>query len=245
MPLTRKAASLLFALVLPTLASAQNTGNGFLFGTPNSAFRIRTGWAGADARSDLFKQITGDLTVNRRDYSSMMLGADASFLVKGNTHLMATLELSGMDKDTHFRDFIDNKGNEIEQHNRFRRMPLTLSVKQYITSTGRSIGKFAWIPSRASAYVGAGGGVQWYQFLQEGDFIDSSMAVFHDVFLSDGWAPMAHAFAGVDYTLTPKTALTTEVKYARSHARLSRDFVDFAPIDLSGFSTTVGLTFRF
>jgi hypothetical protein len=236
----------LLTLALPVSAIAQETGKGFLFGTPVGSVRVRTGWAGADARSDLFSFTTNELTLNRRDFSSLMLGGDAAIRIQNNTHLMLSMELSGMDKGSEFRRFIDNDDKPIEQSTRFRRIPITLSLKQYLTSPGRSIGRFAWIPSRAAAYVGAGGGMQWYQFRQEGDFIDyATMDVFHDFYASEGWAPLMHAFAGVDYTLSPQLALTTEAKYSRSHGKLSRDFVDFAPLDLSGFSTTVGLTVRF
>jgi hypothetical protein len=249
MPSIHKVASLLLlsvAVALPAAATAQDTGKGFLFGSPTGSLRIRTGWSGANAKSDLFQFATDTLSLNRRDFSSLMIGGDATVKLLGNTHLMLSIELSGMDKGSEFRHFIDNNDEPIQQTTRFRRVPVTLSIKQYVTSTGRSIGKLAWVPSRAAAYVGAGGGIQWYQFRLKGDFIDmETMDVFYDVLSSERWVPIAHAFAGVDYTLTPLLALTTEAKYSRSHGELSRDFVGFAPLDLSGFSTTLGLTVRF
>jgi hypothetical protein len=104
----------------------------------------------------------------------------------------------------------------------------------------------AWIPSRAAVYVGAGGGAQHYQFKQSGDFIDmETMDVFNDQYVSKGWAPLGQALAGVDYTLTPRFALTAEGKYVWSSAQLSRDFSNFQRLDLSGFTTTAGITVRF
>jgi hypothetical protein len=51
--------------------------------------------------------------------------------------------------------------------------------------------------------------------------------------------------AGVDYALGPRFAITTEARYLWSNAELSQDFSGFQPLDLSGLSTTVGLSIRF
>ena len=237
-----------FALLaaLPATAFAQDTGNGFLFGSPHGSATFRGGWSAPRASGDLFAFTTDQLTLNRGDFSSPDVGMDLTFHVFRRTELVFSGDFSGMSKKSEFRKFIDNNDLPIEQTTRFRRIPLTASVKQYLTSTGRSIGKFAWIPSRAAVYVGAGGGLQYYRFEQEGDFIDpTTLVVFPDHFKSEGWAPTAHVLAGFDYTLSPRWAVTTEGRYLWSHADLSNDFSGFKPLDLSGFATNVGLTVRF
>jgi hypothetical protein len=238
--------ALLFALALPAAAGAQDTGQGFLFGTPAGSFTLRGGWSGASARSDLFAFTTSNLTLRRGDFSSPELGADLAFRAADRTQIVLSADLSGVNRASEFRNYIDDKNQPIEQRTTFRRVPVTLSAKQYLTAPGRAIGRFSWIPSRAAAYVGLGGGIQYYQFEQDGDFIDfDTYDVFHDHYKSEGWAPIGHVLAGFDYTLSPRFALTTEGRYARSSARLSRDFSGFERLDLSGYSTTVGLTVRF
>jgi len=231
---------------LPATALAQDSGNGFLFGTPTGSATFRGGWSAPRAGGDLFAFTTQNLTLSRGDFSSPDVGIDLSFHVFRRTEIVFSGDYSGMSKKSEFRKFIDNNDQPIEQTTSFRRIPLTVSVKQYLTSTGRSIGKFAWIPSKAAVYIGAGGGAQFYRYQQEGDFIDfDTMNVFHDAFKSDGWAPTAHVLAGFDYTLSPRWAITTEGRYMWSHADLSDDFSGFRPLDLSGFATNVGLTVRF
>jgi hypothetical protein len=232
---------------LPAAALGQDAGNGFLFGTPTGAVTFRGGWAAARAGGDFFAFTTSQLSLNRGDFSAPNIGMDVAFRALRQTQIVVSGDLSGMKKKSDFRGFIDNNDQPIEQTTSFRRLPITLTVKQYLTSTGRSIGKFAWIPSRAAAYVGAGGGMQFYRLQQDGDFIDfdNNMNVFHDTFKSEGWAPLAHVLAGFDYSLSPRFALTTEGRYVWSHADLSDDFSGFKPIDLSGFATNVGLTIRF
>lgn len=237
-----------FALIaaLPSAVVAQGSGDGFLFGTPTGAITFHAGWAAPLANSGLFKFTTDRLTIDRSDFSSPSAGMDIAFQALRRTQIVVSGDFSGVDRRSEFRNFIDNNDAPIEQVTSFRRFPVTLSVKQYLNSTGRAIGKFAWIPTRAAAYIGAGGGLEYYRFNQHGDFIDfDTMNVFTDQFESDGWTPVAHAFAGFDYTLSPRFAVTTEGRYVWSHAQLSSDFSNFKPLDLSGFATTIGFTIRY
>ncbi len=86
----------------------------------------------------------------------------------------------------------------------------------------------------------------WYRFKQEGDFFNSeTFVVRSDLLESKGWARTAHAFAGVDLSLSPRFALTTEGRYDWGEAQLDPyAFEGFDPIDLSGLSATVGIHIR-
>jgi hypothetical protein len=238
---------LLIALaVSPISANAQDAGRGFLFGAPAGSLTLRGGWALARAQSDFFAFTTENLTLNRGDFSSPAIDGDLAFRVASRTDVVISSGLSGINRRSEFRHFIDNNDRPIEQTTTFRRVPITIGVKQYLTSTGRSIGRFAWIPSRVAAYVGAGGGTMFYTFRQEGDFIDfRTNDVFSSTYASDGWAATGYGAAGLDYSIGPRFALTTEARYSLSSAQLSRDFSGFGHLDLSGLSTTVGLTVRF
>lgn len=231
---------------LPIVASAQEEGNGFLFGTPTGAFTLRGGWALARAKSDLFAFTTQNLTLNRSDFSSPDLEADLSFRITARTALVISSGLSGVNQESEFRNFIDNSGNPINQSTSFRRVPVTLSVKRYLSSPGRSIGRFAWIPNRFTTYVGAGAGAMYYKFRQAGDFIDfSNSNVFSSIYESDGWTHTEHLLAGFDYALGPRFALNTEARYQFASAKLSNDFSGFERLDLSGLATTVGFAIRY
>lgn len=231
---------------IPFTVRGQESGNGFLFGAPMGSVTLSGGWALAAAHSDLFSYTTDLLTLKHRDFSSPAFGADLAFRVLPRTELVVSGGFSGISKRSEFRGFIDNNHQPIEQTTTFNRFPVTVGVKQYLTSTGRSIGKFAWIPSRFAAYVGASGGAMYYRFRQEGDFINfQTTDVFPSLLVSEGWTPMANAIAGVDYALAPRFAITTEARYLWSSAELSQDFSGFHHLDLSGFTTTVGFSIRY
>jgi hypothetical protein len=233
---------------IPSAGDAQSGGRGFFFREPRASLTLRTGWAGARARSDLFTFTTEQLTLNRGDFSSASLGADVALRVLARTNVVFSLGFADANRESEFRDFVDNNELPIEQTTSFVRVPITLGVKQYLMSTGRSVGKFAWIPARIAPYVGAGGGLMYYRFHQTGDFIDfasPAMNVLPLQFLSSGWTRTAHALAGLDYSLGPRFALTAEARYLWSSAPLSRDFSGFQRLDLSGLATTAGLMVRF
>ena len=232
----------------PMSAGAQvASGPGFLLGMPDGSLTVRGGWALASAGSDIFSFTTDQLTLNRRDFSSPTFGTDLAFRVLSRTDVVFSVDYDGMRKQSEFRNFIDNDHHPINQNTQFIRVPLEASVRQYLTTRGRSIGKLAWVPARYSLYVGAGGGFAWYRFRQQGDWIDfKTNDVFSSTMQSDGWTPTAHVLVGGEWNLSARFAVVTEAKYQRAHAPLSTsDFQGFEPIDLSGLSTTAGITVRF
>jgi hypothetical protein len=94
--------------------------------------------------------------------------------------------------------------------------------------------------------VGGGAGAVHYDFIQVGDFVDFvDLSVFSDVFQSKGWAPSAHAFGGVDVQVYRRMIVQLEGRYEWAAGALDRDFIDFDPIDLTGFRTTVGVSLLF
>lgn len=244
--LLRPTAVLLALVASSVSAHAQDAGRGFLFGAPTGSFTVRGGWALARAQSDFFAFTTENLTLKRGDFSSPALDGDLAFRVTSRTDIVVSSGISGMRRRSEFRNYIDNNDQPIEQTTTFKRIPLTIGVRQYLTSTGRSIGRFAWIPTRVAPYVGAGGGTMFYSFRQDGDFINfQTTDVFPSTYASNGWTGTAYANAGLDYSLGPRFALTSEARYSWSSAELSRDFSGFGKLDLSGLSTTVGFAVRF
>ena len=248
--LPRLAASLIVAAVAclgaPKSAHAQSAGRGYLFGKPVGSFTLRGGYALANAKSDLFAFTTEELTLNRRDFSSF--GADAEFALHAlsKTDVVLWSSWAGVQRPSEFRNFIDNNDQPIEQTTDFQRVPVTLGIKQYLVSPGRSIGRFAWVPARVAPYVSAGAGALWYRFKQTGDFVDfKTNDVFASVYESSGWTAAAHGAAGLEYSIDARFALSAETRYLWSNATLSRDFSGFGRLDLSGLSTMLGFTVRF
>lgn len=233
-------------LVAPHAARAQGAGDGFLFRKPVAAFIVRGGFSSPTARGDLYSFLENQFTLNKGDFRSASLGADLLVGVAPRVDLDFGVGVSGSKSNSEFRHFVGTDNLPIAQSTSLTRVPLTVGARLYLASKGRSIGQFAWIPSRIVPYVGAGGGMMWYRLHQGGDFIDfQTTDVFNDEFESSGWAPTAHGMAGLDYALTPRLALTGEARYTWARTQLGTDFTGFDGIDLSEFGVTVGLDVRF
>jgi len=238
--------ALVASLAAAGTAGAQQQGDGFLFGAPHGTFTVRAGYAAAAAKGSLVDFTTTNLTLNRSDFSSPAVSAELGLWLQSRTLLQLSLGYAGMNRPSEFRQYVDSANQAITQTTQFQRVPLSVSVKEYLTSPGRSIGSFAWVPSRIAPYVGAGVGTMWSRFKQSGDFVDfQTDSIFNSVLQSSAWSPMAQAMAGVDYSISPRFALNAEATYQWANAQLSNDFAGFGRMDLSGLSTTVGLSVRF
>lgn len=240
------AAAILLATVAAPATAQSPAGKGFLFGPPAGRLTLRGGFAVARASSDVFTFSTDQLTLSRRNFSGPAVGADFALRMGERLDLEFGGGYAGTTTPSEFRRFVDLDDRAIRQITTFRRVPLTASLKAYLVPRGRSIGRLAWIPTRLAPYVGAGGGATWYQFKQSGDFIENGTnAVFADTFISSGWTPSAQTMAGFDYSLGPRLGLVAEGRYSFARAKLNEDFAGFNRIDLSGFTTTLGLNVIF
>jgi hypothetical protein len=244
----RKYAALLTACAITMIAPpshAQRAGDGFLFHAPIGTWGVRGGINLASANSDVFAFVTDQLTLDRSDFNAPAVGSNIAIRLSGSNDLVLDVSYSTVSHGSEFRRWVDQNDQPIEQTTSLRRIPVTLGFRHYLTSRGRSVGQFAWIPARRSLYVGVGGGLMEYKFHLVGDFIDfTTLNVFHDEFISQDWTAVAQANAGLDLALGDFVLLNTEARYSWAKAPMSSDYVDFNRIDLSGLSVTAGFSFR-
>ncbi len=227
------------------LASAQVEPD-FLFGAPRGAFSIRVGYLIASANSDIYEFFSKDLTIESNDFNALVFGIDVALALHPRLDVLVGFEYSRTAIDSEFREFEEDNGAPITQTTELRTVPLTGSIKLYLTPRGREISRFAFVPSKARPYVGAGAGLIWYRLEQNGDFVDFvDLSIFPGEFRSTGWGTEAHVFGGLDLQLSPEWYLSLEGRYVWADARLSGDFVGFDPIDLNGLRITVGFSYSF
>jgi len=230
----------------PTLAAQASAGDGFMFGRPGGTLTLRAGFARPSENSDLFSFVQHHLTIGNGAFSGGSFSAELGFFLRDRLSLQLGTGYSSRTVGSVYRDWVDNNNAEIEQSSSFKRLPITLGLRYYLMPPGRALGTLAWIPARMAPYVAAGGGTTWYSFRQAGDFVDyQNLDVFNARLSSTAWGPTAYGAAGVDYSLSARTGLVAEVRYDRGSAGLGSDFSGFHNIDLSGLSTTIGLTVRF
>ncbi len=230
----------------PVPSAAQGGGDGYLFRAPRIQLGLRLGFAGAQAGSDLFDFTTEELTVDRGDFGGGLVGADLAFRTSERFDLVLSFASASSTTRSEFRDWVGEDDLPIEQQTTFTRRPFTVSGRYYFKDRGRSVSRFAWIPNSVTPFVVAGTGVMWYEFSQDGDFVDfDDLGIFNTRFQSDGWGIMGLGGAGVEVSISPRAVVQLEGRYEFASGELSQDFVGFDDIDLSGFQVSVGLGLRF
>lgn len=236
----------LFAVFPPGDAAAQG-GDGFLFKVPKVSVGFRMGYALPNAGSDLFAHTQDQLTIESNDFAAGYFGGELAVRISSRLDLAIGVGYASASIASEFRDWVDTDDNPIEQVTEFSTTPFTLSAKYYVTDRGRSIGRFAWVPSTVNAYFGGGFGFTYYHFEQVGDFVDfETLDIFTSQFSSKGTGLQVHSLAGIDLSIHKNVYLTGEGRYLWADAGISeRSFEGFDDVDLSGFQFTIGISARF
>lgn len=240
------AIALLAPLATADAARAQAQGDGFLFDQPSVTLGLRIGYALPRAGSEVFDFTRERLTVEKSDFNAFAFGGEVAIRAHERFDVALNGGFETSDTRSEFRDWVDQNDLPIEQSTSFTRVPVTAGLKAYLLDRGRRISRYAWIPRTVAPWVGAGGGLTWYEFEQTGDFVDfETLDIFFDEFRSSGAAPTAYVAGGVDVSLGPRWLLTSEARYSWASAEMDRDFVGFEDIDLAGLRAQVGIAVRF
>lgn len=203
---------------------------------------LRGSWVFSRAGSDLFDFVQDQLTIDKGAFNVPAVAADVAFSLSRQLEILGGFQFNRASIASEYRDFVDNDFQSITQQTGLKQVDLSASVRYALKPRGREVSRLVWVPHRVTPYVGAGGGMLWYEFKQSGDFVDFvDSSVFTDNFRSAGWTPSVHAFGGADIHLYKRLFVTVEGRYLWASATLGRDFVDFDPIDLAGFRMSAGV----
>jgi hypothetical protein len=232
-------------IFLPVGLSAQS--RDYLLGMPYGSLTLRGGFAFARGGSDIFDEMTRDLTLDGGDFHSPAGAVDLAIRVMPRLDLVIGAGYGRSSATSEYEDFVGTDDLPIVQETEFTRIPVTGSVKYYLTERGRRVGSLAFVPASFSPYVGAGGGATWYRFAQQGEFVNfETLDIFFTNLESDGWAWTWHAFGGIEKAIVPRLALVAEARYSFGSAELDPLAYDgYEDIDLSGLQASLGFQVRF
>lgn len=230
----------------PGRAAAQQSGDGFLFGRPVVTVTLRAGYDRPFGGGDVFGEFADRLTLDRGALGGAAAGGEVAFGVARNIDIALGAGVANGRRGSEFRHFTNQDDTPIRQTTALRRVPLTASIKAYLTSRGRAVGSLAWIPARFTPFVGAGGGTEYYRLRQTGAFVDeATLNIFKGDYSTSGWVPSGHAFAGADVSLSPRWVASTEARYTVARGTPDGQYSSFNRIDLSGLAVTAGVGVRF
>jgi hypothetical protein len=218
----------------------------FLLDPPIGSAEVRGAWVLPRAGSDLFDFLHETLTVETGDFRGGAVAADVGVALSSRVDVLFAVEAGRSSVRSEYRDWVDDDLLPIEQTTSLKTVHLIGELRYALLPRGHTVGKLAWVPRGVAPYVGIGAGAVYYEFSQNGDFVDFvDNSVFSDVFRSEGWTPTVHAFGGVQLHVYRRLFATVELRYVWADAELDPDFVDFEPIDLAGARTSAGIAVVF
>lgn len=232
-------------MILPAEALAQG-GDGFLFKRPSVQLSIRANYFVPRAGSEIFDFTRNQLTVDKSDFNTVGIGAEIAIRASERVDVALNFGYGRSETLSEFREFVGTDDLPILQTMEFTRVPVTANVKLYLVDRGRTVSRFAWIPTKVAPYVGGGAGIVWYEFVQDGEFVDfNDLDIFVDRISSSGTSATGNVFGGLDLSIGGNWVLTGEGRYSFGSVEMGEDFVGFDNIDLNGLQMTVGIGVRF
>jgi hypothetical protein len=240
------AVATLALLATPAETLAQAPARDFLLGQPIGWFAIRGSWLVPEANGDLFTFVNDQLTIDKGDFRTAGITGEFGMALRPRLDLVAGVESGRQTLNSEYRHFIDNAGLPITQSTSIVQTNISGSVRVDLTSPGRAISRYAFVPATITPYVGGGGGFFYYGLTQKGDFVDyATLKVFPDEFKSNGWSPSGHVLGGADIRWWRSLFVTVEGRYIWAHGDLDSDFIGFDGINLDGFRLATGISVFF
>ncbi len=220
--------------------------SGFMFWSPTATVSLMGGWVSPGEGGDLLAFTRDELTIEEGDFAAPLVQAEVAMRASERVDLAVGLEYASQTVDSEMREWVTADDRPIPQSTRFSRTRLLGSVKGYLFPRGQQVGRYAWVPNRWSPYIGGGVGMSWYQFVQDGDFVDyETLDIFGDRFAASGNDWTVHGLVGAQVNVGTRVLLRGEYRYIRGDAGVEGDdFVGFQEVDLSGSSFLLGVAVR-
>lgn len=239
-------AALAATLVAPAAAMAQG-GPGFLFNRPKVALGLRVGYVVPRISGQIFDDARRDYNLNRFDFATPYIGGEIAARVSERWDIALNAGWGRSETRSHYRDWVDQDGFEIEQDTRFQQVTTTLGARYYFADRGRRVGRFAWVPSTLTPFIGGGAGFAWYELEQAGDFIDFGSPTYDivgDLVETSGTGLAGYLSLGADLSLGKQLYLTGEVRSVLAEASAGGQYRLYDGVDLSGLQFITGISLR-
>jgi outer membrane protein W len=158
------------------------------------------------------------------------------------------------------RDFVDDSGNLILHDTRLFTVPVAVSFR--VLPAGRYARRGTegqHYVRRPVPYLGAGFGLTYWQYEEEGDFVfadvfaPSGFSIAYDRVKDSGLEFETHVKLGIEFPVAPRWNLTLEVRRSWAEANLDDGIPSLAlsatpvprELDLGGVSVLLGASLRF
>ncbi|MEW6456903.1 MAG: hypothetical protein AB1410_09370 [Acidobacteriota bacterium] len=214
----------------------------FLFFLPLALFSdiltFRLGSTMLKQESDLWQINRENLYLKKNDFNGKFFSGEFEFRTRKFKNLSFSFEYSSYERSkvTSYRDYEYSDGSPITQTLKLKITPLEINMKYYPLGLLGTM-----IP-----YFGAGTGIYFWNYQQEGDFIDfNDYSIFTGSYNTSTQDFGANLRAGLIFKISNSIGLTGDAKYIWLKGKLSDEFQGFEKFDLNGFYFSFGISFLF
>lgn len=233
---------LLSSLLIPSLAFSRGDA------PPERNFiSFRLGVFRLDGDSQFWKETEDVFTFNSQDLKDLNAGAEFGTSINRVLEFSVGFDYFHSSSTSEYRDYIGDDGFPIVHDTVLEVMPVQATFK--VLPGGRyTEGRRHHFLNKVIPYIGGGVGLYLWEYQETGEFIDfgdETLPIYYDSFISDGVAIGVHALAGLEIAFDRGWSIMMEAKYNNVDDDLNNDFADFGTIDLSGWTFSMGTSFRF
>jgi hypothetical protein len=195
---------------------------------------------------DLFKDVSTLYTrdgrdIKKSDWAGFSGGAQYNFKIARYVELGVGIDGYSRTFDTEYRDYERDNGRPIRQTLKLDIVPISAEVR--FTTTRRY--------ARVAPFVGIGADLFYWKYEEFGDFVnfrDATLPVKEDSFISDGVTPGFHVSGGIRFGITDDIGVVAQGRHQWGSSNMGKGFRDDFPdnkLDLTGWTATIGVNFRF
>ena len=186
--------------------------------------------------SSLWAENLETFTLDRGDFDALVGGVEVAFELNEYVDLAFGVESSSRTAFTSYRDFVRDDRTEIIQDLSLRTTPVTAGLR--LLPMGKS--------HRVFPYVSGGAGLYFYEYREEGEFIDfSNFDIFNDSFVDRGLAYGAYLAGGIEARVSPMIFVFGEYRRHWARGTHDGDFRGFGSFELASHQGSFGVKLRF
>jgi len=215
--------------------------------TPNNAFQIRLGYFFPTGGGPLWDDVEQRFTLSADDFNDGVFGL--SFVTGINNRFEVGFHGDWYEETVRSQErfFVDEDGFAILHDTTLEEIPLAIDAR-FIPAGRYRLRSGGARVMKPVFYLGAGIGVNIWEYEEVGDFVDENdpmLPIFFGTFRESGEALEGRVFLGIEFPLSPGFNLTFEGRYTWADDELRGALVDLGQIELGGTWLFVGGSFRF
>jgi hypothetical protein len=235
------------SLALFVLAATSTSAGEIPERTSRHSFQLRFGYFFPQGEDALWEDTSDRFTLAPDDFNGPAWGLSFVTAINNNFEIGVHGDWYGRTVLAEERHFVDEFGYAIVHETTLEERPFAVDLRLIPAGRYRG-GSQGRSPLKPVFYVGAGVGVNIWDYEETGDFVDAgdpTLPIYFASFKESGEALEARVLAGLELPISPGFNLLVEGRYTWAQGDLNRALIDLEHIDLGGAWGFVGASFRF